>query len=110
MLSSSSFQAGYRAIHCPPNLETIRLGKHETFTALPTAEIHGIAESKAEFTIAIAIGVLKPMPFLLYAQLVKCTDLQLPRRLTAQLQLAVGVLEHKAIPPKSQELRLYILQ
>ena len=88
----------------------LRLGKKKTFTALPTAEIHDTAETKAEITIATEIKVLKPMTFLLYAQLVKCTDLQLPRRLTAQLQLAVGVLEHKAVPPKSQELRLYILQ
>ena len=88
----------------------LRLGKNETFTALSTAEIHDTAESNAEYTIATATGVLKPMPFLLYAQLVKCTDVQLPRRVTAQLQLAVGVLEHKAVPPKSQDVRLYILQ
>ena len=88
----------------------LRLGKNETFTALPTAEIHDTAGSKAEYTIATATGVLKPMPFLLYAQLVKCIYLQLPRRLIAQLQLAVGVLEHTAVPPKSQELGLYILK
>ena len=88
----------------------LRLGKNKIFTALPTAEIHNTDETKAEITIATAIGVLKRQPFLMYAQLVTCTNLQLPRRLTAQLQLAVGVLEHKAVPPKSQELRLYILQ
>ena len=82
----------------------LRLGKNETFTALPTAEIHDTAESKAEYTIATATGVLKPMPFLLSAQMFNC-----PRRLTAQLQLAVGVLEHKAVPPKSQELRRCML-
>ena len=77
----------------------LRLGKNETSTALSTADIHDTAESKAEYTIATATGVLKPMPFLLYAELVTCADLQLPRRLTAQLQLAVGVLEHTAVPP-----------
>ena len=50
----------------------LRLGKNETFTALPTAEIHDTAESKAEYTIATATGVLKPMPFLLYAQMFNC--------------------------------------
>ena len=82
----------------------LRVGKNETFAALPTAEIHDTAESRAEYTIATATGVLKPMPFLLSAQMFNC-----PRRLTAQLQLAVGVLEHKAVPPKSQELRRCIL-
>ena len=61
----------------------LRLGKNETSTALPAADIHDTAESKAEFTIATATGVLKPMPFLVHAQLVTCTNLQLPRRLTA---------------------------
>ena len=61
----------------------LRLGKNETFTALPTAEIHDTAETKAEITIATAIGVLKRQPFLMYAQPVTCTNLQLPRRLTA---------------------------
>ena len=41
-------------------------------TALPIAEVHDTAESKAEFTIAAATGVLKPMPFLLYAQMFNC--------------------------------------
>ena len=64
MLSSSSFQAGYWAVGCPPDLEKLRLGKHKPFIALPTAETHDTAESNSEFTIATATGVLKPMPFL----------------------------------------------
>ena len=50
----------------------LRLGKNETFTALPTAEIHDTAESKAEYAIATATRVLKPMPFLLHAQMFNC--------------------------------------
>ena len=66
-----------------PDLETLRLGKHETFTTLPISEIHNTTESKAEFTIATAIRVLKPMPFLLNpknSDFIYCNNHWNPRR------------------------------
>ena len=65
-------QTGCQAASCPPDLGMLRLGKNETFTALPTAEIHDTAETKAEITITTAIGVLKRHPFRLYAQMLNC--------------------------------------